>query len=511
MSLVRKNIAANYAGKIWSAAIQLALVPLYVNHLGMEAYGLIGFFVVLQSVLSVLDMGLGTTTNREISRLTISSGNGQAVRNLAKSVEALYLMMAGIIAAGVIILHEYFAARWVQAQTLPTDVVQYAMLFIGLTVAAQWPVSFYSACMTGMQRQVLNNVLQTTFVTIRSTGSAVVVLFVPDPVKIFFMWNFLCTVLYAAGLHFAAWRVLPLSSEKPRMRIDTLRSIWRFAASMSILAVLLLAYSQIDKIIVSRFLPLGQFGAYSIAAQISGIFFLFYYPVYTSLFPALTQAYAVGDMQKFKRMYFKGSELIALSVIPVAAMIICFSDSLLYVWIGDKGRLYESPFISGILVFGAAAGTMPYLAYAMQQATGRTRVSINVLLWGLSFAGLTMLCAIKMGFGARTIAAVWAVVNLIQSTIIVFRTHWQIFGSHLWDWVLQILVIPISISAPIAYAAKAIVSNYGPYDKTTMIGSMLVIFFFVLSANAIALPSVRSALLHFLLNGARILKRARTQ
>lgn len=498
MSLVRKNIAANYAGKIWTAAIQLALVPLYVNHLGMEAYGLIGFFVVLQSILSVLDMGLGTTTNREISRLTISPGNEQAVRNLAKSVEALYLTTAGIIAAGVIILHGYFAARWVHAQTFPTDLVRYAMLLIGLTVAAQWPVSFYSGCMAGMQRQVLNNVLQTSFITIRSLGAAVVVLFVPDPVKIFFVWNFLCTVLYAAVLHFAAWRVLPLSSEKARMRLDTLRHIWRFAASMSIFIVLLLAYSQIDKILVSRMFSLEQFGAYSIAAQISGIFYLFYSPVYTALFPVFTQAYAVGDMEKLKRMYFMGSELIALSVIPVAVMIILFSDSLLYIWIGDKGRLYETPLIGSILVLGAAAGTIPYLAYGLQQATGRTRISITVLLWGLSFAVLTMLYAAKIGFGAPVIAAVWALVNLVQSAVIVFRTHLQIFGSHLWDWVLQMLVIPIGLSASTAYAAKMVASNYSLHDKPTMIASMLVIFFFLLTANAMALPRVRSALIHII-------------
>ena len=40
--MVMKNLLANYIGQIWTALIGLAFVPVYVNYLGVEAYGLIG-------------------------------------------------------------------------------------------------------------------------------------------------------------------------------------------------------------------------------------------------------------------------------------------------------------------------------------------------------------------------------------------------------------------------------------------------------------------------------------
>ena len=44
-------------------------VPVYISYLGIEAYGLIGLFATLQAWLSLLDLGLSPTLNREMARL----------------------------------------------------------------------------------------------------------------------------------------------------------------------------------------------------------------------------------------------------------------------------------------------------------------------------------------------------------------------------------------------------------------------------------------------------------
>jgi hypothetical protein len=47
--------------------MSLAFVPLYIKYLGIEAYGLIGIFVMLQAWLTLLDMG---ALGREMARFT---------------------------------------------------------------------------------------------------------------------------------------------------------------------------------------------------------------------------------------------------------------------------------------------------------------------------------------------------------------------------------------------------------------------------------------------------------
>src|SRR5258707_12755328 len=60
------ELIASFAGTGWSGAVQLACVRLFIKLMGIEAYGLIGFYLVLQPTLQVLDLGLSPTMNREM-------------------------------------------------------------------------------------------------------------------------------------------------------------------------------------------------------------------------------------------------------------------------------------------------------------------------------------------------------------------------------------------------------------------------------------------------------------
>ena len=65
---IRRNVIANYLGQGWAAVMGLAFVPIYVSYLGMEAYGLVGLFALLQGWLALLDMGMTPTLGREMAR-----------------------------------------------------------------------------------------------------------------------------------------------------------------------------------------------------------------------------------------------------------------------------------------------------------------------------------------------------------------------------------------------------------------------------------------------------------
>ena len=64
--MLKRNLIANYIGQGWRFLISLAFVPLYIKYLGIEAYGLIGIFAMLQAWLGLLDMGMKPALGREI-------------------------------------------------------------------------------------------------------------------------------------------------------------------------------------------------------------------------------------------------------------------------------------------------------------------------------------------------------------------------------------------------------------------------------------------------------------
>lgn len=67
MSL-KRNILASYASQIYVTLAGLLILPVYLQYMGAEVYGLVGFFTMLQAWFNLLDMGRTPTVAREPTR-----------------------------------------------------------------------------------------------------------------------------------------------------------------------------------------------------------------------------------------------------------------------------------------------------------------------------------------------------------------------------------------------------------------------------------------------------------
>ena len=81
MNLVRRHITANLVGQGWIALMGLVFVPFYLKFIGAEGYGLVGFFIVLSTSLSILDAGLSAAAVREVAKI----GNASAAERAHRS------------------------------------------------------------------------------------------------------------------------------------------------------------------------------------------------------------------------------------------------------------------------------------------------------------------------------------------------------------------------------------------------------------------------------------------
>ena len=120
MSRVRVNIAANIAGQAWQVMLAVACTPLYIKLLGIEAFGLIAFYMLVQSITQLLDLGLSATVNREIARL---SGNEEAParRSLGRivgTIERWYFLLGAVIAVVLCFVIPDLAIWWLRPENL---------------------------------------------------------------------------------------------------------------------------------------------------------------------------------------------------------------------------------------------------------------------------------------------------------------------------------------------------------------------------------------------------------
>src|SRR5882724_234451 len=137
------ELFASFAGTGWSGAAQLACIPLYIKLMGIEAYGLIGFYLVLQTVLQVLDLGLSPTMNREMARYSVLPEKAAEARDLVRTVETGYWLIGLLIGGSILSASPWLAAHWIKASAIPVRNVMQAVMLMGGLAVFQWPVSFY--------------------------------------------------------------------------------------------------------------------------------------------------------------------------------------------------------------------------------------------------------------------------------------------------------------------------------------------------------------------------------
>src|SRR5688572_20783241 len=113
----------------------LVFLPLYIRYLGVEAYGVIGLYAVLQAWLSLLDFGMTPTLNREMARYTAGAYDTQSIHNLLRSIESICFPFAALIGAGVWLASDWLASDWLRSDQLPVTDVANAIAVMALVVA----------------------------------------------------------------------------------------------------------------------------------------------------------------------------------------------------------------------------------------------------------------------------------------------------------------------------------------------------------------------------------------
>lgn len=491
--VVRKNIAANMIGSAWVALLSIAFVPLYIHFLGVEAYGLIGFFVTLQVLFSVLDMGLTATLSRELARLSVAGQDAaQQMRDVVRTLEAIYWGLAIIIIFVVFALAEWIATGWLNVDQLQPDVVSRSVMLMGVVIAFRMPYGFYSGGLIGLQNQVLLNRIKVVVETVRNGGGVLVLWLFSPSITAFFSWHAIAGCFSVIVLAVTLWKVLPATGCRAMCSFAILRQLWRFGAAMSMLTVLGLLVVELDKVILSKMLPLEEFGYYMLASTLAMGINLIIVPVFTAMHPRLTQLLEAHDEKEARRLYHKGSQVMAVLVMPVAITLCFYAEPILTIWTqnAEVARL-SSPLLS-ILVIGTALNSIMNMPYALQIAHGWIKLSIisNIvavivlvpcLVWGISHYGVV---------GA---ASIWLALNagyvLINSPII----HWKLLRGEFHSWLLVDNLVPIiSVLLVVFLSWKLMPVGMDVLSLAIWIFSSFMVSFLL---AAILLPVTRSFML----------------
>jgi len=491
MQGIRQNILANVAGQGWAACMQLAFIPLYIKFLGIEAYGLIGFYAMLQGSLQVLDFGLSQTMNRELARYSVLPDKAQDARNFVRTLEVGYWAIGIIIGFTIFFLAPYIAGHWIQSDKIPISTIQTALTIMGGVASLQWPISFYQGGLMGLQHQVLLNSIKVSMATLNGVGAVIVLWQVSPTIVAFFTWQIFVNAIQVVLFTVFLWRSLPASHSKPRFSPILIQNIWRFAGGMSGITLSALILTQLDKIVLSNLLPLEVFGYYTLAGTVSGGLLIIINPLFNAIFPRFSALSMLGDGLAIEKLYHLGSQLMAAIILPMAAILSIFSFEILFLWTGSiEVAKMASPILS-LLVIGTALNGLMHFPYALQLAFGWTSIGlmINTLLIVVLVPMIFFMTAM---YGVVGAASTWIILNIIYMLICIPLTHNRLLKGQAGKWFGVDTGPPFLVSILMPWIAQRMIAI--PIQPFYAVATLLMILICTLAATLFITPQIRKFL-----------------
>lgn len=480
---------ANFAGAGCATLVGLACTPIYIKLMGIESYGLVGFYIMLTGISGILDFGLSPAMNREMARYSVQPDKAGEARDFVRTME-LSNWAIGILLGTIFFLGApYISGHWIKTGDLPLRDVRISVTIMGVLVALQRPLGLYQGGLMGLQRQVLLNGISIATTIIGNAGAILALLFISPNIRVYFTWQIIISLFQVSVTTVALWHFLPPSDGRARIVPGLLRNVWRFAAGMSGITITALVLMQLDKIILSRLLPLKTFGYYILACAVSnGLTGLFITPVFNTIFPRFSFLVASRDQKGLSQLYHASTQVMAVLILPAAAVIALFSREIMLLWTRNPEISSQTAPIVSVLVVGTALNGLMNPPYALQLSHGWTRIGLAINTFFIVTIVPAIFIAINW-YGPVGAAFVWVLLNGIYMAFGVPLTHRRLLKGEASRWFTKDVGFPL-IGAVLVPVLGRILLNH-PLQSIYTGLAVAVLLLASTGMSALASPAIR--------------------
>jgi O-antigen/teichoic acid export membrane protein len=487
MSL-RANLVASYVGQGWAALMGVAFLPLYARRLGIEAYGLIGIFFLLQAWMTLIDLGVTPTIIRETSKLQAGTRSAHSTRTLLRSFEWICAAMALAFVIVLLLTSSWISDAWLRPKALSHDLIQRCLETMGVVVSLRWMEQIYRGALQGLQDLVWLGLAQVLVGSLRWAGAYLVVV-ETHSVQMFFTWQGL---LSGVSLIVVIWRTY---SRLPAMEDNRVRFSWQalseikgFAGGMFLSALLGFFLTQSDKIVISKVLPLESLGAYMLAANAAAGLIQVVTPMSLAIYPRLTELIARGETQLLASTYLRACEWMAVLLVPPAFLLAFFPELTLMAWTGNQGLATTVAPILSFLALGSLCNGLWTLPYYLQLANGGPGLSIRINAIAVAVM-VPALIIITPYFGARGAASLWFLLNASYVVVIVTLMHRRLLRQLKWTWYQNAVFIPLGTALVVVILGEVAMPRALSREWAVM--SLFCLGVILTIATGLMVPAVR--------------------
>jgi len=426
------------------------MIPMYVRYMGAEAYGLVGFFAMLQAWFQLLDMGLTPTMARATARFNGGASDALSLRRLLRALEGIFIGIAVLGGAGMAVGSGFIARSWLNVQSLSLYEVQHAIMLMAAIVALRWVCGLYRGAINGFEHIIWLSGFNMAVSTVRFVLVIPFFIYVGSTPTQFFSYQLLVAVIELFLLVVQTYRLLPVVAMDSRLpwEWEPLQGVLKFSIGIAFTSSVWVLVTQTDKLVLSKLLPLTEYAYFSLAVLVAGGVGIISGPISGALLPRMTKLSAEGNETSMVQLYRHATQLVGIIAIPAALTLAFFSEQVLWAWTGNAEITHKAAPVLALYALGNGILALSAFPYYLQFAKGNLRLHIigNVLFILLLIPALLWA---TLHYGVIGAGYAWLIANGIYFLVWVPKVHKHFVKNLHAKWLFQ----DISVTALLALSA----------------------------------------------------------
>lgn len=408
MSRLSKNIIYNLFGQGLLLVLGFISVKYIFKQLGEDALGIIYFTAVMNVALTgVLNKGIYATTVREVSA-HFNDEPGYIrdfIRTGSLFTWSVYIFLGMMVYFGAPILVE----KWINLKTIDSATATSILRILGISTLISFPRSFYASLLRGLQRMEFNNFIDVGTGGLQQFGTILILTSGGNLFHVVY-WFALCYGLSALAYFTISSRFFSIQSLVPKYSSSIIKRNWEFASKMVSISALSMINWRADKVIISKLLPVGVLGYYSVAYGVVSKAGLITGAISSAAFPVLSALFKVGDRGSLMSQYRKLQDLICFITVPLfAAIPFAALPVFTYLFNEEIARTLLLPVT--LLSLGSYMNGTLNLPYQFSLAAGKPEIAVRSNIYAL-FIVLPLTVLLIYLFGLTGAALSYVLLNL---------------------------------------------------------------------------------------------------
>lgn len=492
------GMLVSYIYSFVSIVVSLVYVPLLLNGIGEEEYGL---YQLVGSVMSYI-VSINGVLSAGVGRFYCmyrAEGESNEAQNVLGIAKRLYVVISIIVMVSIFVLA--FVAKFIYQSSLAAvqlDELFFMILVLGINTIITMFNSISIAVITAFERFVFLKVSSLLSLLAQPIIVALLLPVAPNAIMVTFVvlaTNLACALVQCAYTKF----VLKIRSAYLEWNLGLVKGLFRFSGSLLLVAIADQIFWKTDQLIVGYLYGAAAVAIYSIGSQIYSAYMALGTAASSVFLPRVSELYHRNkDMKAISELFSKVGKISFLILGVVLSAFLVLGPDFIELWAGPG--YFDSYLVAAIVMVPFTIDLIQAVGLTILQVINKYLFrGVMYLIVAVVNVFLTLLFLQIWGIPGAAIST--ALAMLLGNGFIMNWYYWKVVGldiPYFWRSVSRPMLPALFLTIAFGVFYWTIPMEHGSWATFLFAGLLFVVLYFLFEylfgLNAIEKRALRATL-----------------